>query len=178
MISAKIDLLAEKSPVFRRYARQRIDAFFATEFSSNAGLCVLSSLTAALLCGSGSDVLRYASLAAMAAVWVQASVLCGFLRQWLWIVFSAVWLMLPHLLYIMPDSLAERQASELQFTLSRISDELLLKPIYEISFGFDAFTVSSAVFVICMILFVIGNRVRAKARRSDFYCKTRLTQLK
>lgn len=178
MISAKLDLLAEKSPVFSRYMRQRLDAFYDTSAAANAGLCVLTALTASLFCGGGSELLKYGSLAVMAAVWAQASVLSGFLRQWIWIFFSAVWLMLPHLLYIAPDSLAAQQADELQFTLSRISDELLLRPVYELSFGFDPMTVSTAIFVLCMGLFFIGNRVRAKARRSDFYCKTRLEQLK
>ena len=178
MIGAKIDLLTEKHPAFARYLRRRIDVFYDTGTVSDAVLCIVSSLTASLLCSCGNDVLRYASLTAMTVIWVQASVLSGFLRQYVWIFFSAVWLMLPHLFYIAPDSLAAQQADEFQFTLSRISDELLLRPVYELSFGADPMTVSSVMLALCVILFFIGNRVRARARRSEFYCKTRLEQLK
>ncbi|MBQ9382962.1 MAG: hypothetical protein IJT87_01875 [Ruminiclostridium sp.] len=179
MIAVTIDKLCAKHPAFEKYVFERIDAFYGTSTGTNAAIFIIAGLTAGMLCGAYiPDIPRYFSLGAMVAAWVFTSMLAGFLRQWLFIMVPALYLMLPHLLYIIPGSSAAEQASDLQILLSDLSEGVLLQPIRPFAGDNDLYIVSIVMFVCCLAVFLLGLRFRSRAKRSNTYCKRRLEQLR
>ena len=178
MIAVTVDKLCAKHPAFERYVRERIDVFFATSTAANSAVFVISGVTAGILCGTPvSGFMQYASLAVMTAAWIFTSLLAGFLRQWLFIMTPALYLTLPNILYIPSDASGGEQTSQLGALLSEISDRVLLAPVKVFSGENDVYVASVIMFGVCAVIFLLGSRARAFAKRSNIYCKKRLEQL-
>ena len=178
MIAVTVDKLCVKHPAFEKYVRERIDVFFATTTAANIAVFLISGITAGILCSAQTGIfLQYASIAAMTAAWIFTSLLAGFLRQWLFIMAPALYLTLPNVLYIPPDNGGAEQASQLGAFLSDISDKVLLAPVKIFAGENDLYIVSVIMFAVCAVIFLIGARMRAYAKRCNIYCKQRLEQL-
>ncbi len=179
MIAVTIDKLCAKHPAFEKYVFERIDGFYGTGTGANAAIFIIAGLATGILCGAYiPDIPKYLSLGVMIAAWIFTSLLAGFLRQWLFIMVPALYLMLPHLLYIIPGSSAAEQASDLQMLLSDFSEGVLLQPIRPFAGQLDIYIVSIIMFVCCVAVFLVGLRFRSRAKRSNTYCKRRLEQLR
>lgn len=177
MISRTLDSLTSKYPKFAEYCKKHIYYIFDTSDGKNIAVFLSAGIAAGILAGSTNGIIRYASLAAAFTVWIQTSVLAGFMRQWLYIFFSSVYFILPHIFIITPETAAAAQADELAFMISDIVQSVLLRPVRLIAGEWDLQTVCLIIFGACIVLFISGLRLRSTAKRSDFYCRTRLEQL-
>ena len=178
MISRTVDSLTSQYPKAAEYCRKRIDVFFNTSDGKNIAVFLISGIAAGIFAGSPNDIVKFAALGLTAAVWIQTSVLAGFLRHWLFLFFTAVYFMVPYIFIIKPETAEAAQASELQYMLSDFLRTVPLRPMYLIAGDGDPQLVSTILLLVCIVLFFIGYRIRAGAKRSDFYCRTRLEQLK
>ncbi|MBR5089527.1 MAG: hypothetical protein IK093_08865 [Ruminiclostridium sp.] len=178
MICRTVDRITADHKPAADYCRKRILTFFDTSDGRNIAVFIISGVAAGIFAGIPNDIIRYASFAITVAVWIQTSVLAGFLRQWLYIFFAAVWFMLPYVFVIKPDTAEAAQASDIQYMISDLLQAVPLRPMYMIAGEGDPGIVSAIVLLVCIVLFFIGFRARTRAKRSDFYCRTRLEQLK
>ena len=178
MISRTIDSLTSQYPKAAEYCRRRIEIFFDTSDGKNIAIFFVAGIAAGIFTGIQNDIIKYIALGLTAAVWIQTSVLAGFLRQWLFLFFAAVWSMLPYVFVIQPETAEAARASELQLMLSDLLRAVPLRPMYLIAGDGDPQLVSTILLLAVIVLFFIGFRIRTGAKRSDFYCRTRLEQLK
>lgn len=178
MISTAVDKLTALHPSFAEYCKRRIEYFFDTSDGRNIAVCAVSGIAAGIWAGFGSPVMAYAAAVIAVLAWVQASVLAGFLRQWFFAVFAAAYFMLPYVFVIPTGSEAEAEADSFQRTLSELMINVPLLPMELIAGDGDPFFVSLALFGVFFLLFALGAGIRGRAKRSDFYCRTRLEQLK
>ena len=178
MISRIVDSLTSRYPKLAGYCKDRIYYFFDTSDGRNIGAFLCAGVASGLFAGGSSDFLKYASLVITAVVWAQASLLAGFAKQWMYPVLTAMYLILPYVFVIRPDTAEAAQATEFQYMLSDLMLAVLLRPMRIIAGDVNAQTVSLIVFGACTLLFLTGIRLRNTAKRSDFYCRTRLEQLK
>ncbi|MBQ3842460.1 MAG: hypothetical protein II820_07195 [Ruminiclostridium sp.] len=172
-----VDRLADRSPEAAEFMRGRLAVFFSTSLVSQISVCLMSGIAAGLFSGGEDAFLRYASLVVMCIVWAQASVLAGFCRQWFFILFSGLYLIFPYVLVLLPGTAEAAQATEIQKMLSDLCTSVILRPIRLIAGDGETHMISFAVFAAFTVLFFIGSRIRAKAKRSDFYCRTRLGEI-
>lgn len=172
-----IDRLTDRSPAAAELIQDRLTLFFSTSLGSQIAVCLMSGIAAGLFTGGEDNFLKYGSLAVMIIVWAQASVLAGFRRQWGFIFFEGLYLIFPYVLVLLPGTAEAAQASDVQKMLSEVSLSVILRPIRLIAGDGQAYVISFAVFAAFMILFFVGSKARADARRSDFYCRTRLDQV-
>ena len=178
MISTAVDKLTALHPSFAEYCRRRIEYFFDTSDGRNIAVCFVSGIAAGIWAGYGPPLMTYIAAAAAVIVWIQASILAGFLRQWFFVVFSAAYFMLPYVFILPAGSEAEAEADIVQRTLSELMINVPLMPMELIAGSGDPFFISLALFIVFFVLFAVGAGLRNKAKRSDFYCRTRLEQLK
>lgn len=178
MISRTVDSLTSNHPKAAEYCRKRIELFFDTSDGKNIVVFLIAGIAAGVFAGCPNDIIKYAALGITAVVWIQTSVLAGFLRQWFFLFFTAVYFMLPYIFVIKPETAEAAQASELQYMLSDLLRTVPLRPMYLIAGDGDPQLVSTILLLVCIVLFFIGFRIRSGAKRSDFYCRTRLEQLK
>ena len=172
-----IDRLAAENPAAAAFIKDRLELFFSTSLGSQIAVCLISGIAAGLFAGGDNVFLRYASLAVMMIVWAQASVLAGFCRQWLYILFAGMYLVFPYVLVLTPGTVEESQASDVQKMLSDIITSVIIRPMRLIAGEGEAYVISFAVFAAFMVLFFVGSKIRADARRSDYYCRIRLDQI-
>ena len=177
MISRTLDSLTSKSPKFAEYCKKHIHYIFDTSDGKNIAVFAAAGIAAGLFAGSDSDILKYASLAAAFIVWIQTSVLAGFMKQWLYIFFTSIYFILPFIFIITPETSQAAQATDPAYMLSDLMQSVILRPVRLAAGDWDVQTVSLIFFGACMILFFFGLRLRSTAKRSDFYCRTRLEQL-
>lgn len=178
MIARTVDRLTAMHPVAEKYCRERIYSFFETTNGRNIAVFMISGIAAGLFAGSPNSVLRVLSLAVTVIVWAEAAVLAGFLRHWVFVVFSAAYFMLPYVFVIVPGTAEAAQATEFQYMLSDMMLAVPLRPMSTIAGEGDPQFISACMLAAYLILFFAGVRVRSLAKRSDFYCRTRLDQLK
>lgn len=172
-----IDRIADGSPQAAEFMRERLGIFFSTSLASQISVCLMSGIAAGLFAGGTDGFLKYASLAVMIIVWAFSSVLAGFCRQWFFILFAGLYLIFPYVLILLPETAEAAQATEIQQMLSDFCTGVLIRPIRLIAGDSGAHTISFAVFAAFTILFFVGTRLRKSAKRSDFYCRTRLGQI-
>ena len=177
MISRIVDSLTANHPNIAGYFRDRITCFFDTTASRNFAAFLCTGIAAGLFAGGDNVVIKFASLAITAIVWLQTSVLAGFAKHWSYPVLTAMYLMLPYVFVIRPDTAEAAQATEFQYMLSDLMLAVPLRPMRMIAGEGDAQTVSLIIYGACTVLFLVGVRLRNTAKRSDFYCRTRLEQL-
>lgn len=174
MLGARIDRFAAKHPLFRKYAEERIDIFFNTGLHVNIDIFITAGITGGLLSHSGNDVLKWGALAAMLLVWLMSAALAGFMKQWMFIFFEAVYFVLPQIIMIPDNGEALR---ETQYFVSDIVRAVWAYPIAELIPGLDHSTMSYILLVIYILIFLAGTRLRTAAKHSELYCRTRLGQL-
>ena len=174
MLGARIDRLAAAHPAFKRYAEERINIFFGTSLHVNINICITAGISAGLLVHSSNTVLRYGAVIAMLIVWLYASVLAGFLKQWLFIFFETVYFVLPQLL-IIPDS--GETMRKTQYFISDIAEALWADTL-ELLFPYFGYSTASYIYLgIYIVTFFIGLKLRSAAKHSELYCRARLEQL-
>ena len=178
MICRTVDSVTSAHPWAAKYCRSRIEIFFDTSDGRNIAVFMIAGITAGIFAGLPNEILRYTALGIAAIVCAQAAVLAGFLRQWLFVFFASLYLMIPYVFIITPDTAEAAQASGLQYLLSDLMQSVVLMPMRRIAGDGDAQLVSIIILLICIVLFFIGTRIRSRAKRSDFYCRTRLEQIK
>ncbi len=180
MSANSFDKLMSKSPPLAAYAESRMDAFFSTNTFANACCCITASAASGLLSLYGNEPIYIAALAVMAVVWLQSAVLSGFRRQWFFIFFTAVFWLLPYIFIDASESATRiREIDGIYNFLilaSRVSTEFSVKAL--IPFFGGSFTLSLVIVGTVTVFFLLGSLIRSKARRSDFYCRKRLNQLK
>lgn len=172
-----IDRIADGSPKAAEFMRERLTVFFSTSLASQISVCLMSGIAAGLFAGGTDGFLRYASLAVMIIVWALSSVLAGFCRQWFFILFAGLYLIFPYVLILLPGTAEAAQATEIQKMLSDLCTSVIIRPIRLIAGEGETHMISFAVFAAFTVLFFVGTRLRRSAKRSDFYCRTRLGQI-
>lgn len=178
MISRSIDYLTAEHPAAAEYGRERIKLLFDTSDGRNIAVFLTVGAAVSLLSLCSVPVISYGALILTFIVWAQTSVLAGFMKQWLYVVVTAVYFMLPYVFILIPGTAEEAQASEFQYMLSELMQDVVLSPVKLLAGGQVSQLVSGGLFAACLVLFAAGVRLRSNAKRSDFYCRTRLEQLK
>lgn len=178
MVIRTIDRLTSEHPKAAEYCKKRIDIFFDTSDGKNIAVFFIAGIAAGIFAGCPNDIIKFTALGLAAAAWVQTTVLAGFLKQWLFLFFTAVYFMLPYVFVIRPDTTEAAQASELQYMISDLLQSVPLRPVYLIAGEGDPQLVSTIMLLVVIVMFFVGFRIRSGAKRSDFYCRTRLEQLK
>ncbi|MBO6302798.1 MAG: hypothetical protein J6N15_10215 [Ruminiclostridium sp.] len=178
MISRSIDYLTAEHPAAAEYGRERIKLLFDTSDGRNIAVFLTAGTAASLLALCGSPFISYGALILTFIVWVQTSLLAGFMKQWLYIVVTAGYFMLPYVFILIPGTAEEAQASDLQYMLSELMQDVVLSTVKLLTGGNVSQLVSGGLFAACLVLFAAGAHLRSTAKRSDFYCRTRLEQLK
>lgn len=174
MLGARIDRLASKHPAFRKYVGERIDIFFGTSLHTNINICITAGIAAGLLFHSENDVLKWGAVTVMLLVWAAAAMLAGFLKQWFFIAFEAVYFFLPQIL-IIPDS--GEAMRETQYFVSDITKTVWAAPLEGIFPDFGYQTAGYIFLGACLLIFFVGFRLRAAVKHSELYCRKRLGQL-
>lgn len=174
MNARKIDNLASAHPAFGRYVKERITVFHGTELGTNIAGCAAAGIAAGLFANGQNEPLRIASFVIMVTVWLQASVLAGFLRQWLFLFFAALYFILPQILILPPVGDASAAMSETQYFISDILRFIWEAPLKAAFPSFDCMIVSYVMLAVFAAVFIGGTRVRAAAKHSELYCRARL----
>lgn len=177
MIARTIDKLTAEHPAFAEFCKKRIEYIFDTSAGTNIALCIISALAAGIFTG-GNDLLpKLAAIILAIAVWAVCALHAGFMKQWSFVIFSAVYLTLPYIFIIIPQSAGEASASDIALMLSDFVQSVILRPVLLISGNEDPQIISVIIFAISAAIFLIGMYIRNNAKKSDFYCRTRLDQL-
>ena len=177
MISRTIDKLTSEHPAFAEYSRSRIEYFFDTSAGRNIAVCFVSGIAAGIFAGGTGEVIKWTALIIAAVVWIQASILAGFLKQWIFVVFSAVYFTVPYVFILLPGTAEYVQATDLQLTLSDLMQAVPLRPMMMFAGENDPQMLSVGCFAAVLVLFLAGAYIRGRAKSSDFYCRTRLEQI-
>ena len=177
MIARTIDTTANRHPAFAKYARERVDIFHGTKLHVNIWSCITASIAAGFFVNTDNEALRIAATAVMAVVWLYSAVLAGFLKQWLFIFFSAMYFALPQILILPPVGDYGTAMRETQYFVSDILEYIWASPMKAAFPDISYITVSYIMFAVYMLAFIVGVRLRTTAKRSELYCKARLEQL-
>ncbi len=178
MISRTVDYMTAEHPSAAEYGKERISFIFGTTDGKNLAVFVFAGVASSLLSTCGMPVIAFGALVITLIVWAQTAVLAGFMKQWLYIAAAAAYFMLPYVFILMPGTADEAQATDLQFLLSELMKTVPLGTVRLITGGDISQLVSGGLLAAYLILFALGVRLRSTAKRSDFYCRTRLEQLK
>jgi len=171
-----MDRFAAQHPAFRRFVSGRINVFFETSLHGNIWTCLTVSIAAGLLSHSTNEPIRWIALIAMLTVWLYASVLAGFLKQWVFIFFQTMYYLLPQILIINTDS--GEPMRETQYLVSDIVSAVWTYPLEVLAPNIDCFITEYILLGIYVLTFFAGVRLRAAMKHSDLYCRIRLDQLK
>ncbi len=177
MIIRDIDSFAARHPAFSRYAKERIAVFHDTGLGTNIACCTAASLAAGFFSHGDNSILFWAALAVMLAVWLFSSLLAGFLRQWLFVFFSALYFVLPQILILPPVGDESAAMSETQYFISDILEYIWAGTFTAVFPYISYITISYILFGIYILIFFAGVRLRTAAKHSGLYCKARLEQL-
>lgn len=177
MLSARIDRLAAAHPSFRKYAGERIELFFGTSLHANIWACLTAGIAAGILANSPNDVIRVMSFAVLLIVWLFSSLLAGFMKQYPFIFFTAVYYILPQVIIINGEPGTGTGMRETQYFVSDIASAVWVSPFTAVITELDFSTVGYIFFGIYLLIFFLGARLRSSAKHSELYCRTRLEQL-
>ncbi|MBR5091778.1 MAG: hypothetical protein IK093_20340 [Ruminiclostridium sp.] len=175
MIARTIDRLTAEHPGFAAYCKERINHLFDTPDSANIAIFYAAAISAGVLAGMTNDVIRWGAVILAAGVCATVSLAAGFLRQWFFIFFTALYFMLPYVFVIVPDDPAETDSIRLM--ISDLMCAVPLRPMRLIAGDGDPQIVSIVLLAVSTAVFLVGAKLRSTAKRSDFYCRTRLDQL-
>ncbi len=158
------------------FMQLRVEAFFKTTPAENMVFPAASSLACGFITAEkGADnPLAIAAFCVMAVSWCLSGMLSGFLRRWYFIIYAAVFNLLPYL-FISEAEKTGTQADKILAFASRIVSETAVSPILPL--GFDSFTASAVIAGLCAICVLIGFYFRKNARSSRAYCKIRINML-
>lgn len=171
----KTDSFLAAHPLAARFAEKRIRAAFATGTGENIAVHAAATFACALLLfGAPFEWVYYLGFAVMLAVWLSAALLAGFMRQWLFPVYSAVLRFLPILL-LNGRNVHTGALDELLTQLCSLVTDCIFVPLYALEPEMS--TLCAIFFGIEALLFAIGFFLRKSAKRSCFYCKIRIQML-
>lgn len=171
----KTDSFISEHPLAARFAEKRICAAFATGTGENIAVHAAATIACAfLLFGAPFEWVYYLGFAIMIAVWVSTALLAGFMRQWLFPVYSAVLRFLPLLLLGGHDA-HTGAVDELLTQLCSLVTDCVFVPLYPLEP--DRTTLCIFFFGAEAALFLAGIFLRKNAKQSRFYCKIRIKML-
>lgn len=171
----KTDSFIAAHPIAARFAEKRIRAVFATGTGENISVHAAATFACAfLLFGAPFEWVYYLGFAVMLAVWPSAALLAGFMRQWLFPVYSAVLRFLP-LLLLGGRNPHTGALDELLTQLCSLVTDCVFVPLYALEP--DRTMLCAVFFGIEAALFIAGIFLRKSAKQSRFYCKIRIQML-
>ncbi|MCM1417996.1 MAG: hypothetical protein NC202_04315 [Roseburia sp.] len=155
---------------------------FRTKTSENMAICAAATFACGLFSLSAEPLGTLYPFAAVVVllVWAVASVSAGFLKQWFFPVFSAVFLLLPHLLIDAAQSPTRSESFTALNDVLALLGELIAEaaPRFFLErFGVGRLIFSEIYLGATLLLFLAGAIARRRARGSRFYCEARLNML-
>lgn len=176
----KIDKLLTSNKFAAWLFRQRINAFFGTTAAENMVFPAAAAVASGFICRNftgGVYWLEIAAVTVMLLAWALSSLLGGFLKRWYFIIFSAAFNLLPHILMN-----GQAETSEIGTFLAEVSHfiavyaaEPLLSAFSET--GITPFILSAVITGGSGVLMLAGFIIRKNARSSREYCRVRLSML-
>lgn len=177
MLGARLDRLLEKHPLLARYAERRIFYFFHTSTTANILACTAATFAAGIF-ALRNDIIYYIAIAIMCVMWIEAAFLSGFLKQWLFPLFSAAFWGLPSVFIDAVENAAEAdKITPLDEFLAYLSHLIFDSLRISETIGTDTLTVSIIFAGWSVLIFLLGVYTRPRAKHSIFYCKTRLNHI-
>ncbi len=158
------------------FMQLRVEAFFKTTAAENMAFPAAASLACGFITAeNGTDSpLSIAALCVMVISWGLGGMLGGFLRRWYFIIYAAVFNLLPYL-FISEAEKSGAQSDKILAFGTRIISETAVSPVN--TFGIDSFTASAAIAGFTALCVLTGFYFRKNARSSRAYCKIRINML-
>lgn len=177
MLGARLDRLLEKHPLLARYAERRIFYFFHTSTAANIIVCAAAVFATGIF-SMRNEIIYCIAAAVMCIIWIEAAFLSGFLKQWLFPLFSAGFWGLPSVFIDAVENAAEAdKITPLDEFLAHLSHLVFDSLRIVETFGTDTLTVSIIFAGWSVLIFLLGVYTRPRAKHSIFYCKTRLNHI-
>ena len=158
------------------FMQLRVEAFFGTTAAENMAFPAAASLACGFIVSEkGADnALSIAAFCVMVAAWCLGGMLGGFLRRWYFIIYSAVFNLLPYL-FISEAEKNGMQSDKILAFGTQIISETAVSPVLPL--GVDSFTASAVIAGLTALCVLIGFYFRKNARSSRAYCKIRINML-
>lgn len=180
MIAQRFDDLAYRSSSLSVFCSKALKKIFDTKLWED----IVFTLAVTFACGfyqyemfflPAKEISQILTVCTV-AVWIWASLINGFLKHSVFVVFTLLSWTVPQVLIIYNANMPLYKYNALLDTLAQLSFILFRAPLRQVSetFGINGFITSVILVIICEGMFSLGCLIRKYSRNSVWYCKFRV----